>query len=336
MDIRSLLLDLYGEPQQPETPALPWQNQAPATTKTLATRVQEALGAREPATGGLAQDILSARFQESPGTSYGDYSQGIIQSALGKPTLGSEFTGARTKDLVNSISSMDKLNQQNLQSQMEMMKFGETMRHNRATEGISRDRINSGTGGYVDPETGEFIQSRKLSASEQKEIFDTSDMVNASTGAKSALERAKSILEGNLPGSAEPYSGFMATTRADVARLPVVGDFLADKKRGSATTEYRTLVMEQALNNLKAIFGGMPTEGERQVLLQMQALPEYTPEEQSRIINNAISAADKRLEFNQRKARAIETGNYGAMMRPPAGEASPVTSGSGIKFLGFE
>lgn len=169
---------------------------------------------------------------------------------------------------------------------------------------------NQGSQPYLDPETGEIVQpERKLSSTEQKELFDTMDLTSSGEGAIGALTKAKDIMT-NSPAGAEPYTGFGAELRASAARLPVIGDIVADKERGAATTEYKTLVQEQALNNLKAIFGGMPTEGERQVLMQMQALPTYTPEEQKRVLDNAIAAANRRQQFNQQKIQGIQTGGY--------------------------
>jgi hypothetical protein len=169
---------------------------------------------------------------------------------------------------------------------------------------------NQGSQPYVDPVTGELVTpERKLSSTEQKELFDTMDLTSSGAGAIGALTKAKDILT-NSPAGAEPYTGFAAETRADAARIPLIGGIIADKERGAATTEYKTLVTEQALNNLKAIFGGMPTEGERQILMQMQALPSYTPQEQERVINNAIEAANRRQSFNQMKMQGIQTGDY--------------------------
>lgn len=188
----------------------------------------------------------------------------------------------------------------------------------------------------INPETGQ--PERKLTSTEQKELFDTTDLINASKNVNTTLSQALGILK-DSPKGAEPYTGFMAGTRAAASRLPVVGDIIADKERGSATTEYSTLITEQALNNLKTIFGGMPTEGERQILLQMQALPEYTPQEQEKIIKNAQAAADRRMQSAEQKAKAITTGNYSGMVSEAARpnlNTKVGTQSTGIKFLGFE
>lgn len=190
---------------------------------------------------------------------------------------------------------------------------------------IAESAPNGGMVASTDPVTGEvtYGATRKLSASDQKEVYEASDIIQNANSAKGALTRADSIRQGKT--GAEPYSGFGAGARAGLARLPdwLVPDAIASKERGAATTEYSTLVNEQALSNLKAIFGGNPTEGERSILLQMQAIADYTPEEQERIIKNAISAADRRINFNQGKIKSIQTGDYGALGTTPQQSAQP-------------
>jgi hypothetical protein len=174
--------------------------------------------------------------------------------------------------------------------------------------------------------TGAGADEKPPTSTELKEIFDSSDVISSSEGAKSALLRAKTIMADQ--GENKPYSGFGASMRTQLARLPdgLVPDALADKGRAAATTEARTLVQEQALGNMKAIFGGNPTEGERQILMQMQALPDFTPEEQQKIIDNATQAIDRRIEFNKRKMKAVETRDYSGLTEQPA--APSALSGS--------
>jgi hypothetical protein len=168
----------------------------------------------------------------------------------------------------------------------------------------------------ADPETGEitYEPTRKLTATDTKEIYEASDVIQSGQGAKEALTRALNLMKGGNDGTQKkPYSGFGATMRAGAARVPVFGNIVADKERGAATTEYDALIKEQALGNMKAIFGGNPTEGERQVLLQMQAIADYTPDEQERIISNAMKAIERREKFNQSKIEAIQSGDYSAL-----------------------
>jgi hypothetical protein len=211
----------------------------------------------------------------------------------------------------------------NLNAQAENAKWEKDANLKRELANMRR----SGGGSYVDPETGELVQpERKMSSTEQKEIFDTMDNQASGEGALVAMEKAKKILL-KSPEGEEPYSGFGAETRAAAARLPIIGDLIADKERGAATTEYRTLITEQALGSLKSIFGGMPTEGERKILLEMQSLPNQTPQEQKRIINNAMAAAQVRLNSNKAKIQGIQTGSY----KTPNATQQPAQGGWSIE-----
>jgi hypothetical protein len=166
----------------------------------------------------------------------------------------------------------------------------------------------------IDPITGEPV--RKLSATEQKEVFDIQEKSDATGGAISALQRAKEILGRGGEGyneavdGAQPYTGMGADARTAAARIPIIGGLIADKERAAATTEAKNLVTEQALGSMKAIFGGNPTEGERNILLQLQALPTYTPAEQNVIIDNAIKAAERRQSNFTQRLNQIGTGQY--------------------------
>lgn len=116
-----LLLDLYGEQPEEENMS-PWetplqqsmmpQQEAtpPVTTGTLSTRIQEWLGAKEADDGGIVKNILSSRFNDnSSGASFGDYSQGIIKSALGQPTLGSEIAQSGMQDTLKKLASLAEI-----------------------------------------------------------------------------------------------------------------------------------------------------------------------------------------------------------------------------------
>lgn len=192
----------------------------------------------------------------------------------------------------------------------EVMKFQEAARHNRAQEELSSKRLSGGEP-YVDPDTGEIVNpSRKLSPTEQK-IFDTTtDAVNSAGNAKSSLSEALTKLSGGVSGKDPvPFSGAGAETLAGLNNYPVVGMFV-DDKRATATTDYSNLVTQQALSNLKATFGGNPTEGERKILLDLQALPKYNPDAQKAIIGNAIKLADSHIKQGANKLNTITTGNY--------------------------
>ena len=111
----------YQEMQQPNQLQQfnqPVQNTTPVSTGGISSRIQELLGAKQPNEPGLIENILSSRFGgSSGGTSYGDYAQGAIQSALGTPTLGSQVASTRQAGVIKQMEDIARIEQ--LQGQAE-------------------------------------------------------------------------------------------------------------------------------------------------------------------------------------------------------------------------
>ena len=86
---------------------LPMGQPEVAVPQNFSQKIQEFLGARQPDSGGMAADILSSRF--NTGTSYGDYASGIVQSALGKPTLGTDVGQSRMKQQLEQMQMLQNI-----------------------------------------------------------------------------------------------------------------------------------------------------------------------------------------------------------------------------------
>lgn len=138
-----------------------------------------------------------------------------------------------------------------------------------------------------------------LSPQAQKEVFEADENAQAAIGVMDTLRQAKQL-------NNQAYSGYGALIRAKTSsNLPGQTDPKAD-----ATIQLDNLIREQALSSLKLTFGGSPTEGERAMLLELQASTEKTPEQRAKIIDKAISMADRKLRFNQQKAESLRGGTY--------------------------
>jgi hypothetical protein len=112
------------------------------------------------------------------------------------------------------------------------------------------------------------------------------------------LEAAKKI-------NKDAYSGYFAKGRAVLAsNLP------GSTPGADATINIDNMMTGQALENLKATFGAMPTEGERKILLEMQASVDKTPKQREDIMDRAIAAAKRRSEYAGSKAKSIRSGEY--------------------------
>lgn len=182
-----------------------------------------------------------------------------------------------------------------------------------------------GQGGYIDPETNEFIPPKpKLSATEQKEYFEADDRIAAGQNVVKNLESA-------LSQNDAAYSGAMADERAWL--VSNVGNLLGkETPSANATVDIKNLVSGQALEGLKTIFGGNPTEGERALLLELQASTEKTPAQRQQILQRGIEMANRRLERDRAIQGGLSTGTiYQNSPAQSVGTSTPQPSGQGQK-----
>lgn len=172
-----------------------------------------------------------------------------------------------------------------------------------------------------------------LTAVDKKAILEADDMVAVNEGAISALQQAKKL-------SSSANAGWLSGTRATLGQnLPdwMVPDQVSSPDSSAATQDFDNAIVGQALTQLKAIFGGAPTEGERKILLDLQGSSNLQPEVREKIIDRAIQMAERRLEFNRQRAADMRGGDYYKPNRTdaklPANPVNPVgTTQSGIKF----
>lgn len=154
-----------------------------------------------------------------------------------------------------------------------------------------------------------------LSATAQKELFEADDAVQNGMGAISSLDKALEL-------NKDAYSGVGAATRATIAsNLP--GQY----KGADATIAMENIIKDQALTSMKSIFGGNPTEGERAILLDLQASASKTPKQREEILNRAKQAAQRRLDFNKQKADSLRGGTYmseGGAPKAPAPQTNSI------------
>ena len=87
------------------------------------------------------------------------------------------------------------------------------------------------------------------------------------------------------------------------------------------TRDLENVLQSNVLPQLKAIFGGAPTEGERQILLDLQGSARKTVEERRRIIDRSIAAANARIGFYRDQAADLRGGTYYSPTRGQAAAA---------------
>lgn len=182
-----------------------------------------------------------------------------------------------------------------------------------------------------DPATKQYLATGKfpredqqaLTAVDKKAILEADEMVQVNQQAIDALKQAKTL-------SNSANSGILAGTRATIgANLPdmLVPDQLSSPDSSTATLDYDNAIVGQALGQLKAIFGGAPTEGERKILLDLQGSANQPAAVRERILDRAIAMAEKRLEFNKSRADELRGGTYYKPDKAQQNNAGTTSSG---------
>lgn len=173
--------------------------------------------------------------------------------------------------------------------------------------------------GYIDqygnPVT-EFDQKpRKISATEQKEIFTLEDNLDASMGAVGMLQDALALNQ-------NAYEGSLSGWRKSIGSV-----FSSDSPEYVATEQLDNLLGQSALGQLRAIFGGNPTEGERKILMDLSTSSSKPRAVREAIITRAIEAAQARIKRTSDRLSRIKSGGYSGYSQPAPRGGAPKAGG---------
>lgn len=162
--------------------------------------------------------------------------------------------------------------------------------------------------------------AQPLTATDKKAILEADEGVMTAKSAIDALTKASEL-------SKKAFSGPLAEKRGYAASF--LGETSDIGKGGVATAELNNVVTSNALSQLKAIFGGAPTEGERKILLDIQGSVNQPHEVRQRIYDRAKQMAENRLRFNEQRAGELRGGNFykpaGAISRAPVAQSQGIT-----------
>lgn len=174
---------------------------------------------------------------------------------------------------------------------------------------------------------GKFLREdqQRLTSTDKKAVMEADEMVQANQGVIRTLETAREL-------SAKANQGWGAGARATIGNnLPdwLVPDAVSSPESSEATANLDNAVIGQALQQLKSIFGGMPSEGERKILLDLQGSSSLPHSVRMGIYDRAKKLAEQHLQFNQEKANALRGGEYykpGGQPGAAAGSHAKVTN----------
>jgi hypothetical protein len=162
--------------------------------------------------------------------------------------------------------------------------------------------VNDGVPAHISALGGAAVKAWKEARAKQlgniddKAVLEADKNVQAGQNAMTALQKALDLND-------KTYSGPAASTRG------YWGSQLGFE-RGTNTEILTNTVTNQALENLRATFGGNPTEGERKILLDVQGAASQAPEVRKQIYQNALQAAQQRVAFNNKLAADMRSGNF--------------------------
>ena len=147
---------------------------------------------------------------------------------------------------------------------------------------------------------GGAISAKDLSKDERDRIFKARDRIASSAESISGLSAARQL-------SSQAYEGPLAGARAQAAAaLPDQIEPAGAKE----TIEFDMILKQQVLPQLKTIFGAAPTEGERKILLDLQGSSSLPRAVRNKILDNAIAAANRRMQADQEEVESILGGTY--------------------------
>lgn len=163
--------------------------------------------------------------------------------------------------------------------------------------------------------------AQPLTATDKKAILEADEKVQSGNQVVANLMKAKALSKQAMAGPLAAGRGYAASFLGESSDLG---------KSGIATTDLNNLVTSNALQQLKTIFGGNPTEGERAILLDIQGSASQPDEVRQKIYDRAIDAAKKRLAFEQQRADELRGGSF----YKPTGGSSKMSTQAAAKSQG--
>lgn len=164
--------------------------------------------------------------------------------------------------------------------------------------------------------TGQAPQPQQLPAQALPMIDESVQAINSGNNAVQSLTQALQL-------SSQAYAGPTAGIRGTVTGT-------LGGQAGQATMQFNQLMQSQALEQLKAIFGAAPTEGERRILLDIQGSANQPQAVRDAIIRRAIQAAEARIRFHTERVTSLRNGSYftpqGMSVQQPGQQGGPQTT----------
>jgi hypothetical protein len=289
-EVRQLAIQQY---QQEQAQALAVQERARAEAQQAATAralgIDPALGGNQAVVAARAQQMFNNRQEGLAATNQAREAEGRRMGLQGPALQQYTLTG----QLPNANAGTDQISAQSKAREEQAKRMGMS---------------------ETDPRFQTFVLTGKmpredaqpLTATDKKAILEADEGVLAGETALKALNDAKAL-------SPRANQGWGASARATLGNnLPdwMVPDIVSSPQSSKDTAVYENVVLGQALSQLKSIFGAAPTEGERQILMDLQASVSKPDKVRQELLATATGLAEKRLAFNRQRAAELRGGDF--------------------------
>ena len=191
----------------------------------------------------------------------------------------------------------------------ERNKFRAATPEEAAAYGAKSGQINITTGEFK-PVTQAPQAPRKLSQTEQRELFETESVIG---GGQETLTKLQRLLELNPTSLEGSLTGF----RKQVGQL-----FNSDDPAYLAAEEIDNTVKELALGELKTTFPGAISNDERKVLVELKGSASLPRAVRERIWKKSIPVVQRLLQRNTQRLEKLKSGYYSTQ----GGASSPTPS----------
>lgn len=160
--------------------------------------------------------------------------------------------------------------------------------------------FRKGTPEYVNWVLGKKLpkdeETKTLSVADRNAILKADEAVESARGVVGNLQSALDLSKRAYDGPTAPYRGQLMSTFGN--------------EGGNATVQLDNLITTNTLGQLKSIFGGNPTEGERKILLDIQGSSSMTQANRDEVYRRALAAAQRRIQVMQERADEMRGGTY--------------------------
>lgn len=170
-----------------------------------------------------------------------------------------------------------------------------------AAAGLGMDPSHPGYNSFI--LTGKMPRedAQPLTATDKKAILEAEEKLQSSKNTITNLQQAKALSPQAMQGPGASARGYVSSFLGNTSDIG---------KAGIATQDLENLTTTNALQSLKAVFGGNPTEGERAILLDVQGSVGKPDAVRQKIYDRAIEAANRRIAFEQQRVDELRGGSF--------------------------